>query len=90
MVDTKDFFRAFLDEIALRVKKEVTDAVAQLKTSSEEDVILTKRDVAEYFQVTQRTVDNWIDAGWLKAYRIGNQVRFKRKEVQDAVRKMSA
>jgi len=80
MVDTKDFFRAFLDEIALTVKKEVTDAVAQLKTSSEEDVILTKRDVAEYFQVTQRTVDNWIDAGWLKAYRIGNQVRFKRKE----------
>ena len=41
MVDTKDFFRAFLDEIALTVKKEVTDAVAQLKTSSEEDVILT-------------------------------------------------
>lgn len=39
MVDTKDFFRAFLDEIALTVKKEVTDAVAQLKTSSEEDVI---------------------------------------------------
>lgn len=72
------------------INKEVAKALANQKTSHEEDVILTKREVAENFQVTQRTVYNWTDAGLLTAYRIGNQVRFKGKEVQDAFTKISA
>ena len=90
MVEKKVFIEATFEELASMINKEVARAIAYQKTSQEEDVILTKREVAEYFQVTQRTIDNWTESGLLTAYRIGNQVRFKRKEVQDAFTKISA
>lgn len=36
---------------------------------------LTVREVAEYFQVTARTVHNWIKRGELQVLRIGRCVR---------------
>ena len=90
MIKKKVFIEATFEELALMINKEVANAIAYQKTSQEEDVILTKREVAEYFQVTQRTIDNWTESGLLTTYRIGNQIRFKGKEVKDAFTKISA
>jgi excisionase family DNA binding protein len=48
--------------------------------------LLNKKQVAQHFSVTTRTVDNWTKAGVLKSYSIGNVIRFKRKEVENAIK----
>ena len=32
---------------------------------------LTRKEVAEYFRVSERTIDRWIESGNLKAYKFG-------------------
>ena len=33
---------------------------------------LTRKEVAKYFRVSERTIDRWIDAGSLKGYKLGS------------------
>lgn len=42
---------------------------------------LTVRDVAKYFQVSEKTVYRWINQGVLPAYRMNDQYRFNRAEL---------
>ena len=42
---------------------------------------LTVRDVARYFQVSEKTVYRWINQGVLPAYRMNDQYRFNRAEL---------
>ena len=32
---------------------------------------LTRKEVAKYFRVSERTIDRWIDSGTLKGYKLG-------------------
>jgi len=41
-----------------------------------------KQDVAELCGVHLQTVNNWVNAGYLTAYKLGGVVRFKRAEVE--------
>ncbi len=43
--------------------------------------LLSKRDVAIYLGVSERTVDRWVAAGELPAYRVGGHRRFRLSEV---------
>ncbi len=47
---------------------------------------LTTRQVAEYWQVTTRSVRRWVALGLLKAYRapgaVGGPLRFRREDVE--------
>ncbi|MBI3757162.1 MAG: PTS sugar transporter subunit IIA [Deltaproteobacteria bacterium] len=42
---------------------------------------LTVRDVAKYFQVSEKTVYRWVNQGVLPAYRMNDQYRFNRAEL---------
>lgn len=42
---------------------------------------LTPEQVADLVQVTRRTVYNWIKTGKLKAYKVGNMVRVRHKDL---------
>ena len=33
---------------------------------------LTRKEVAKYFRVHERTVDRWIESGLLKSYKLGD------------------
>ena len=92
MVNKQKIIAEFLEMFASIINIEVSKAVSQLnqKQNIEIEEYLTKPQVAEFFQVTQRTVDNWVKAGLFNSYGIGNQVRFMRKEVQNAFSKTSA
>ena len=46
---------------------------------------LTRKQVAEILQVSNVTLWNWENEGLLKSYRIGNQVRYKREEVENSL-----
>ena len=44
--------------------------------------ILTRREIAEYFRVTERHVDRLRHDGKLPAFRLGSRVRFRREDVE--------
>lgn len=44
--------------------------------------LYTKKQVAELFQVSQNTIDNWRKSGKLKSFIINRSVRFEEAEVQ--------
>lgn len=46
---------------------------------------ITRNDVAELFRVTLVTINEWVNKGILKAYKIGRRVYFKRNEVEAAL-----
>ncbi|NBB27443.1 helix-turn-helix domain-containing protein [Cellulophaga sp. BC115SP] len=54
-----------------------------ISSNVEEDVYLTREQVAKLLQVSEVTIWQWSkpDKGILKPYRIGCKVRFKRSEV---------
>ncbi len=47
---------------------------------------MTRREVAKYFRVHERTVDRWIDSGILKSYKLGKGrtalLRIQKSEVK--------
>lgn len=47
--------------------------------------LMTRQEVADYFKVSLVTIHDWLNKKWLKSYRIGNKVRFKRHEVEEAL-----
>lgn len=48
---------------------------------------LTQREVAEYLNVTDRTVRNFVSRGLLPAYRVGGRVvRFDARDVEALLR----
>ena len=43
---------------------------------------MTKRQAAKHFQVSLRTIDNWLNRGFLPHYKIGRTVRVKLCDVE--------
>ncbi len=50
---------------------------------------LTKKEVSNILSISIVTVDDWSKKGILNSYRIGNRIRFKRKEVEQALTKIN-
>lgn len=46
------------------------------------DKLYTVNETADYFKVTTVTIHNWINEGFLKAHKVGNNVRIKESEIQ--------
>ena len=63
MIQNKILIEASLEDIASIIRKEVTDAVNQIKTSITPDEFLTKREVAGLLQVSTKTIEVWTDSG---------------------------
>ncbi len=45
------------------------------------DRLMTLREVAEYLQVKERTIYNWVQQGKIPSFKIGNGWRFKREDI---------
>jgi len=67
------FTELTIEELTSIINNEIVKTLTQLKSLYIPEDILTKREVAEYFQVSTKTIESWTDSGWLKSYRIGNQ-----------------
>jgi excisionase family DNA binding protein len=50
-----------------------TERKVALKTA---DAMLTKQEIAKHFGITERTVENWMDRGYVPFLRIGRNIRF--------------
>jgi len=62
----------------------INDGIVTKPTGS--DDILTKSQVAEWLQVTERTVEKWVSDGSLPAFRFGRSVRFFREAILKTIR----
>jgi excisionase family DNA binding protein len=51
--------------------------------------LLTKKQVAQLFNISERTLDRWRKRGEINSIKLGSVVRFNRQAVQAALLKMS-
>lgn len=65
--------------------KEKLNALESNLTAPASTKLLTREQVAQLLQVTTVTVWDWTNKGILKAYRIGNMVRYVEAEVLEVV-----
>jgi excisionase family DNA binding protein len=63
--------------------------VGERKITPLSDRPVDKDRLAEYFGVSRRTIDYWVEKGRIPYIRIGNTVRFKIKDVERAGTKKS-
>jgi len=50
---------------------------------------ITRKEVSEILSITLVTISKWSEKGILNPYRVGNMIRFKRKEVEQALTKIN-
>ena len=43
--------------------------------------LLNRKQAAEHFQVTIRTIENWSRAGYLPYYKVGSEVRYQLSDI---------
>lgn len=82
VMDYDDFSRVmeeFTDKVANKVK-----AVAPAPTGPDDQELLTPREVAALFSVTNKTLHVWNKTGFLPRIRIGGVVRYRRADVERA------
>ena len=61
-------------------QNEATGRNPETKETTEEK-LLKKQDLADFFQITDRTVDDWMKNGIIPYFKIGRSVRFRRRDV---------
>ena len=79
--------KSFIEEIAMRVN-EIYKATAPEPQPKEK--LLTRKETAEYLGISLVTLHTWSKNGTLKAYRIGNKVRYKESEVLASLSEINA
>lgn len=54
-------------------------------SADQSEKFLTRGEVAELLKITLPTLHDWTKKGLLKAYRIGNRIRYKEAEVMATI-----
>ncbi len=74
----------FKNEILAGVEKLLEDFSKQFEPK-EPEIWMTRKDVGELLGISLVTIHNWSKNGILKAYKIGNRVRFRRLEIEQTL-----
>lgn len=64
------------------------DKLIEKKQLPDSNEFLSRQQVADLLHVSLPTIDGYIRSGILKAYRIGRRVKFKRDEVETALKQI--
>ena len=51
------------------------------KVNSEDKPHYTRKETARFFDVSVNCINNWINKGILKAYKVGNRTYFRKSEL---------
>jgi len=73
-------FREILSDI---VRKEIREIITDQNSTSE---YLTRQETAELLKISLVTLNDWTRKGIIQSYRIGTRVRYKRSEIDQALR----
>ncbi|CAA0159645.1 conserved hypothetical protein [Tenacibaculum maritimum] len=82
-LDANELLKQFQDLHAelLAIKENISN-------SKKADILLTRKQTAEILQISLVTLWNWTKGNTLTAHRIGNQVRYKKSEVLNALQEI--
>lgn len=72
------------DSLKEMISEAVTVAIADLQKEDNKKY-LTIEHLCDMFYVTPQTINNWVNDGRLKAYKISDRTLFLSKEVDEAV-----
>ena len=70
------------------LESQIKELKAQPQPTTEK--LITRYETTELLGVSIVTVHNWVKANILKAYRVGNKVRFKESEVYNALQSINS
>ncbi|WP_372745925.1 helix-turn-helix domain-containing protein [Lutibacter sp.] len=74
----------FKEELICSLKEVIQELL--LETKKEKPLeYLTRKQVAEIFKISMVTISDWNKKGILKPYRIGNLIRYKSNEIEEAL-----
>lgn len=57
---------------------------------SGDEIMVTRTEVAKNLGISTRTVRRWEQKGWLRSFKIGNIVRYKKVDVDKLVNSLMA
>ena len=87
LADALTTFSTTLTEILTRKLEVIGEELERKVALKTADAMLTKPEVAKYFGVTVRTLENWMTQGYVPYIRFGRAVRFSLADVQRHVEK---
>ncbi len=76
----------FKNEILAGVEKLLKEFSEQF-TPKQPEIWMNRKEVGELLGISLVTIHNWSKDGILKAYKIGNRVRFKRSDIEETLLK---
>ena len=71
------------------IKEMIKEVVPTPKPQHDTNELMTRKEVAKMLNISIVTLHAWTKKGLLTAYRIGNQVRYKKDEVIQALQQMN-
>lgn len=75
-----------LVELLSKIEEIIDKRLEALRPKREETAeYITRKEVAHILKITLPTLRDWTRLGWLKSYKIGTRVLYKRKEVEEAI-----
>jgi excisionase family DNA binding protein len=74
----------FKKEILVGIEKLLDDFSKQLEPK-ESEVWISRVEASKLMQISLVTIHNWSKDGILRAYRIGNRVRFRHSEIEQTL-----
>ena len=78
-------FDELADAVAEKLMSQLKGYIDLKETERDDDVYLTRKEVAEYLKIDLSTVHNWTNNGILIASKIGNRVYFQKSEVKKSM-----
>lgn len=79
------------DELLKGIDRLLEDKLSKKFSSQEhENDFITRKEVAGILKISLPTLNDWTKQGWLKAYKMGNRVLYKRSEVEGTLLNLSS
>ena len=82
------------EELAELVQNTVSKTLAEYFTRKEENAkkgeFISVKDAARLLEVSDLTVRNYISKGYIKAERIGRNIRIRRSELENALKEVKS
>jgi len=77
-----------LKQIVEEAVYKAAKAIKEQEPIAEDDTLLTRKQVALLLGLSERSVSSYAKKGILKGYRLAGLLRFKRYEIDEAIKKM--
>lgn len=71
----------FINKSPEEFKSDLINELKDLLQPQKEEVLLSQKEVADFYKVTVQTIINWQKKGLINAYMIGGKVRYKQSEL---------